>query len=274
MAPQKGKRRMAKSAGTYATVSKPYRTGEHRSKYANMRTSKWTLDRPTRKAVEAIIHKEAETKITMFSSNYTAYNQMVNGSEAIRLLPDIANGTGGNQKLGNKIRLQRLKFRGVLCFSLPQSTINNTRIGVRMTIMRLKQFDDWQQSNLALAAGYTKLLEGYAGGMDGTVFAHNTPLNLDYCTKVTDKRFVFSFAQSSGTVSSQDVNNSFRMINFDIPYSRRFLNFDPDTSSNQPVDYPYFAVLSYCKLDGTAVDLPATAYLNLQYTVKAEFEDA
>lgn len=254
------------------------RANPARSKYSKMRTNKWTLSRPMRKAVEAIVHKEAETKIKMFSSNYTNYNAQVNSSEALRLLPDIANGAGGDQKLGNRIRLQRLKFRGVLQVGLlNQTTTNNTRFGVRLTICRLKKFDDWNQANTDLATNYVRLLEGTATGMDGTAVAFNTPLNSDYVTKVYDRRFFLTMPSYVGgtNFAGDEPVNSTRLINFDIPYSRRFLCYDPDNSSTQPVDYPYFMLISYCKLDGTgAAPGVGETLVQMQYSIKAEFEDA
>lgn len=258
----------------FKTGSKYTRTGKHRSKYSSRRFAKATISKPLKNAIQAMISKDAETKITMFSSNYTNYNQQINSAEALRLLPDITNGTGGNQKLGNKIKLQKLRFRGVVSFQLPQASIPNCRIGIRFIIMRLKKFDDWNASNADLATNYVKLLEGTNTGIDGTIAAHNTPLNLDYCTKVMDKRMYMSFSNTSGTAIIGDIQQATKFLNFSIPHSRRILNYDENNSSNQPVDYPYFALISYCKLDGSAADLPATAYLGLQYTVKAEFEDA
>jgi len=255
------------------------RANPARSKYSKMRQQKWTLTRPMRKAVEAIVHKEAETKIKMFSSNYTSFNAMVNGSgDVLRLLPDISNGTGGDQKLGNRIKLQRLKFRGVLQVGLlAQTTTNNTRFGVRLTICRLKKFDDWNASSTDLATNWTRLLEGSATGMDGSAVAFNTPLNADYVSKVYDKRFFLTMPSYVGgtNVAGDAAVESTRLINFDIPYSRRFLAYDPDSSTTQPVDYPYFMLISYCKLDGTgAVPGTGESLVQLQYTVKAEFEDA
>lgn len=260
----------------FKTVAKYQRKGAHRTKYASMRTGKWTLARPIRKAVEALIHKEAETKIKIFSSNYTSYNAMVNGAEALRLFPQITNGTGGDQKIGNRIRLQRLSFRGVLSLTLNQTTSNNSRFGVRLTIMRLKKFDDWQAANTDLTTNYNKLLEGNLNGMDGTTVAFNTPLNLDYCTKVIDKKYYMTMPVVAAASQVMDAPvQSTRLINFEIPHSRRFVEFDENNSSTDPVDYPYFALISYCKLDGTAL-APGTGetIVQMQYTIKCEFEDA
>jgi len=260
----------------FKTVAKYLRKGAHRTKYAGMRSGKYTLSRPMRKAVEAIIHKDNETKYVIFSNSYTSYNAMVNASEALRIMPDILNGTAGNQKIGNKIRLQRLSLRAVLTMQLNQTTANNSRFGVRLTCLRLKKFDDWNSANTDLASNYTKLLEGNLNGMDGSVVAFNTPLNLDYVTKVFDKKFIMTLPVVGTGLQVQDAPiNSTRFVNNDIPYSRRFVEYDENNSSSQPVDYPYFLLVSYCKLDGTG-SAPATgeSLLQMQYTIKCEFEDA
>jgi len=127
-----------------------------------------------------------------------------------------------------------------------------------------------------LATNYTKLLEGTLTGMDGSVVAFNTPLNLDYVTKVFDHKYFMSVPVVATGSQVQDApTHSTKLINFDIPYSRRFIEYDENNSSTEPVDYPYFFLLSYCKLDGTGA-APGTgeSLLSMQYTIKCEFEDA
>lgn len=226
------------------------------------------------KKVQRIIHKDTETKVVVYSSNATAFNQQINSTgDALRLMPQIANGTAENQKIGNVIRLQSLNIRGVLTFAY-QTSSPNTRIGVRLLVLKAKRFSDWNQAATDLATNYTRLLEGSTAGFTGLVSDFNTPINHDYFSVVKDKRFYISQSLQSVATTVNDTVNTTKFINFNVPYSRRNVVYDQDFSATEPINYPYFMCLGYCKLDGSAADLPATTYLTLQYTATAKYEDA
>lgn len=227
------------------------------------------------KKVQRIIHKDTETKVVVYSSNVTAFNQQINSTgDALRLMPQISNGTAENQKIGNCIRLQSLNIRGVLTFSLGQTSAANTRIGVRLLVLKAKRFGDWNQSATDLATNYTRLLEGSTAGFTGLVSDFNTPINHDYFSVVKDMRMYMSQSVQSVATTVNDTVNTTKFINFNVPYSRRNVIYDQDFSATEAVNYPYFMCVGYCKLDGSAADLPATTYLTLQYTATAKYEDA
>jgi len=228
------------------------------------------------KKVQRIIHKDTETKCVVYSSNATAFNQQINSTgDALRLMPQIANGTAENQKIGNIIRLQSLNIRGVLTMTLGQTTANNTRFGVRLLVLKAKRFGDWNQSATDFGTNYTRLLEGSTAGFTGLVADFNTPINRDYFSVVKDKRFYMS--QSLNVSPGTTVNDTFnttKFINFNVPYSRRNVIYDQDFNATEAVNYPYFMCLGYCKLDGSAADAPGASYITLQYTATAKYEDA
>jgi len=226
------------------------------------------------KKVQRIIHKDTETKVVVYSSNATAFNQQINSTgDALRLMPQISNGTAENQKIGNVIRLQSLNIRGVLTFAYQAAAVNS-RIGVRLLVLKAKRFTDWNQSATDLATNYTRLLEGSAAGFTGLVADFNTPINRDYFSVVKDMRMYISQSVNTAATAVADTVNTTKFINFNVPYSRRNIIFDQDFSATEAVNYPYFMCLGYCKLDGSAADLPATTYLTLQYTATAKYEDA
>jgi len=225
--------------------------------------------------VQKIIHKDVETKTVVFPSNVTSFNQQIDSTgDCLRLMPQIANGTAENQKIGNVIRLQSLNIRGVLTFTQAQATAANTRIGVRLMILKSKRHGDWNAAALDFATNYTKLLEGTTTGFLGTVAQFNTPPNHDYFSVVMDKRMYMSQSLQNVAGITYDNINTTKFVNFNVPYSRRNVIYDQDFSGTEPTNYPYFMVVGYTKLDGSAADLPATSYLTFQYTSTAKFEDA
>jgi len=236
-------------------------------------------DKMFAKKVQRVISKDTETKVVVFSSAPTAYNQPINATgDCLRLMPQIFNGTAENQKLGNVIRLQSLNVRGVLTFTQAQASASNTRIGVRLLILKAKRFSDWNAAAIDFNTNYTKLLEGSLTGFTGNVSDFNTPINHDYFSVVMDKRMYMSQSLISANAalanSTSDNINTTKFINFNVPYSRRNVKYDQDFSTGEPIDYPYFMCVGYCKLDGASPDAPGTTYLTMQYTATAKFEDA
>jgi len=236
------------------------------------------------KKVQKIISRNVETKTALYVSPDTntvtypfgsRFNQSVNGNaDAIRLLPDFVQGTAENQRIGNEIKLQSLMLRGVMTVTLPQASVSNTRLGVRLLILRNKRINDYISATTDLGTNFTRLLEQPQGALNGSLAAFNSPVNSDYFSCVYDKKFYFSQALSSTTTNSQEVWNSTKFVNISIPYSRRKIQFDEGFDVDTPINYPYFAVLSYTKLSGDAADADGTTYVNFQFTSYAKYEDA
>lgn len=264
-----------------STKGKGAKRGKRSMRPVSRRTRKVSPTSSFVQKVQKIIHKEVETKIAIYNSNVTAFNQQISFSaDALRILPDIQNGSGQGQRNGNVIKIQSLNIRGVLTFALAQTNSAYTRIGVRMMILRPKAFSDWNSAaavfgNVSGIGSYTRLLEGSNSGFTGSLIDFNTPPNLDAFSVVADKRFYMSQSQAASTAGGHtvDVNNSTKFINISVPYSAgRTLRYDDNNT--QPLDYPYFMVLGYTKLDGTAQDLPAVSYLTFQYNTTCKYEDA
>lgn len=224
------------------------------------------------KKVKKVLAKDTETKTVVFNSNVTAFNQQLNATgDCLRLLPDIANGTAEGQKIGNEIRLQSLNIRGVMSFTLGQTTPGNTRIGVRLLVFRAKKFNDWNQTASDFATSYTRLLEGTALGLQGELSQFNAPTNSDYFSVVVDKRFYMNLSVGATTTES---TKTVKFVNFNVPYARRKLTYDENANSVQPNNMPYCMALQYTKLGGEVADAPATTYLTFQYSATAKYEDA
>jgi hypothetical protein len=234
--------------------------------------------------VQKVISKNVETKMALYVSPDTntltypfgsRFNQAVNGNaDAIRLLPDFLNGPAENQRIGNEIRMQSLKLRGVMTVTIPQATANNTRLGVRLLILRNKRINDYIAATTDMGTNFTRLLEAPQSSLNGSLAAFNSPVNTDYFSCVYDKKFYFSQSLSSTSTNSAEVWNSTKFVNINIPYSRRKVLFDEGFDVDTPISYPYFAVLSYTKLSGDSADADGATYVNFQFTTHAKYEDA
>jgi len=231
------------------------------------------------KKVQRVISKNVETKVAVFQSNTTAYNAPLNAAgDCLRLIPDVNNNFSQGTKIGNEVRMQSLNLRGVITLALKQTTDNNVRIGVRLSIIKCKRFNDYTQAALdfGTTAG-SRLLEGSLTTNLGTVPQFNTPINKDYYSVVYDKRFYMSQSlQAVGTSMASTVYTT-KFVNIKIPYSRRTIKYDENNSLNLPVNYPYFMLINYCKLDGTSDTIPPSSgesLVSFQYVTTMKYEDA
>lgn len=248
---------------------KPVRkTYKKKGKYSSGKPSKTFV-----KKVQKIIHKDAETKKQCYITSATAFNQMITTqADCLRLMPSIPQGTANANRIANEIRLQELRVRGVLTFALNQTAIANTRIGVRLMVLRAKRFQDWQAGASDMATSNGRLLETQ-GQFDGSVGCFNCPINDDYFSVIVDKKFYFSQSQTAGGPTTE-VWNSTKLFDFKLPYHRnRKLIYDDNYLSGDATNYPYFMCVGYVKLDGTASDVSTVSNLTLQYVSTVKYED-
>jgi len=267
----------------YITMAKAPKFNRKRSNRSRKITRKLTPTRAFAKKVQKVISKNIETKTAVHQSNVTAYNAPLSATgDCLRLIPAIAQNATQNGLLGAEIRMQSLNLRGVMTFQLSQTTANNTRIGVRLTILRAKRFDDWNAAATDFATNYTRLLEVPAGIINGqnlgTLTQFNCPINRDYFSVVADKRYYLSQSLnvSPGTTTNSTVYTT-KFVNMNIPYSRRIVKFDQGFDTDDAVNYPYFMLINYCKLDGSSDVTPPSAgesLLTFQYVTTMKYEDA
>jgi len=257
----------------------PPRRNRKARKANRKRRGKAKLSKKITKMVQQLISKNVETKTAVFQSSTTAYNAPLTATgDCLRLLPDVNNNFNQATKIGNEIRMTSLNLRGVITMGLKQTTDNNVRIGVRLSIIKAKKFNDWNAAaiDFGTTAG-ARLLEGSLTTNLGTVPQFNTPINRDYYSVVYDKRFYLAQSlQAVGTTMASTVYTT-KFVNIKIPYSRRTLKYDENSSATQPVNYGYFMLINYCKLDGTSDVTPPSSgesLVSFQYVTTMKYEDA
>lgn len=253
-------------------------SGQGRAPYRAFRrrglSNKVSVSKNLKRAIKQEIYKDIEQKKVMYQSGDLTFNQTLNSTtDVLQILPDVVNGTAENQKQGNMITIQKLQVRGVLTFFQPQLTVNNTRIGVRLMVVRTKRFDDYLAARTDFATNYTKLLEGLSTGWTGITGDFNTPVNDDYFTILYDKKFYMSQSLSSANTSNSDNRYTTAFVNFKMPMKGKKLHYDQNFDVDTPVDFAYYMLLSYVKLDGTP-DVDGTTYLKFNYNTRLDFLDA
>lgn len=263
---------------TQGSYTRRTASGQGRAPYRAFRRrgygQKVVVSKTLRKAIKQEIFKDVENKKTMYQSGDLTFNQTLNTTtDVLQILPDVVNGTAENQKTGNVITVKSLQVRGVLTFFQPQLTASNTRIGVRLMVIRTKRFDDYLAARSDFATNYTKLLEGQSTGWTGITADFNTPVNDDYFTVLYDKRIYFSQSLSSANTSNSDNRYTTAFVNFKMPMKGKKLHYDQNFDGDTPVDFAYYMLLSYVKLDGIP-DGDGTTYLKFNYNSRLDFLDA
>lgn len=227
------------------------------------------------KAVNSVIHKDVETKKQVYISSTTAFNQQISSSgDALRLMPSIPQGAANANRVGNEIRLQEVRVRGVITVGLDLTDVALTRLGVRLMVLKAKRFMDWIAAQTDFGTSYTRLLETQ-GTFDGSVQCINCPVNEDYYSCIYDKVFYFSSSHVATGGVSTEVWNSTKLFDFKLPYIRnRKLIYDDNYLSGDSTNFPYFMCFGAVKLDGTAASLPTATPFTVQYCSTVKYEDA
>lgn len=216
--------------------------------------------------------RKPEVKTATTCSNVTAFNQGITGSDVLPLFPSISQGTSGVARIGDKIALSSGSIRGVITMDGGDySTLSNTRIGVRVIILRMKRYMNWNDANAAFSSYYTNLIEGSVTGFTGDIPSFTSPVNRDMFSVIKDKKFYLTRSQITVGGAAVELGRSYASFNWKLPYQKRNIQFNAGEAT--PQNYPYFMVLGYTKLDGSTPDGSTTTNIELQYTTTFKFTD-
>lgn len=231
-----------------------------------------------KKAIRAVARSTQELKKNIYVTINDQFNQYLSTTgDCLRLLPQIYNGTPDGYRVGTRIHLGSIHVRGVMTFLLPIVGIRYARVGVRLLVLRKKGQKDWAQAANSFPSDYVRLLEapqGSSGAFQGTLADFNKPVNTDFFSVKKDLRFFMSKSDNPGSpLQTQDTITCTKFVNFKLKGPKQ-LCYDDSYSLADPVNFPYFMLLSYVFLDGTAPDNTTSTLLTFQYTSKVTYRDA
>jgi len=242
-----------------------------------------TPSKSLKRAIESIIHKNAESKEAHHSRPLTAFNSGVNeAGDIIRIVPSIATGTTDGTRIGDEIRLQRFNLKGHLILSTSNNSLSNARIAVRMMIVQPKALSlfanivsDITWLNTLLKKG------GTTTAFTGTLSDLYSPINTNAITKYMDKIFYLTtpvIVNTSGTTSvntsvSSDYTRTVRFFNHTFKLKNKKVTYDVSTSSIQPLKYSPVLLIGYVHLDGTVADSLETQ-VSMEHVSCLTYEDA
>lgn len=242
---------------------------------------------PLVKFIKKVVGTETETKQAFIQTGQSLlkFNSGINSqADMIQILPNIGQGVGENQRIGNQIRAKKLTVKGFIKLDVNDVADSSTlpNVIVRMMIVTMKtapSFTDAQGQwgkigTLLKKGGTTSAFEGYLQD----IYA---PINTDVFTVHADKRFYLtqSYLNAQGasvpsTYVAQDITKTVKFFNINVKCKNRLLKFDEDVQGDVgPSNFGPFLVLGYSYLDGSAPDSVSTK-VGLNIDTIFNYEDA
>lgn len=277
----------------YRTTSSNAGRGTAKPKRLRVRSSrkKARFYRPRRnnliRTIKQVVSSVAETKQAYYSSGNTLtfFNSGIeNVGDLLQIVPNIANSTEQNGRVGQTIRAKSLNVRGYIKLNVNEVSDSTKLPSVicRMMVVSLKTAPNYNEAQ-AQATKLATLLKkgGTTTSFSGILSDIMANINTDVWTVHHDRKFYLnqSYVNSAGAsppsvIISQDVKNTVKFFNFNVKCKNRVLKYDEDVSSDLlPTNFSPILLVGYSYLDGSAVDTISTN-LGLQYNLTLNYEDA
>lgn len=263
------------------------RTGKSKTGKRSRGKRSTTSKKQIKQEIMREIHKEVETKTAIPASANNVEIQPYgvanpHGSTVIDFSPlwnSVAQGVQNGMRIGDKIKVQSLKFRGFVNFD--SSNANNENylknpLYLKMIILRRKD----SQTNPCFY-GTTGINDLLMNGPTAT-FPQSTPsdmwryLNKDTYRVYKTKLFKIGTAATSNTVSdSNQYNNDFKLSQkFSIDLSKHVDIIKYQPSQVQANNVAMFAVFLVCFANGAPISLLQKPCVEIHYDLEMKYEDA
>lgn len=271
-----------------------YATKSSKSSKSKSRPYKRTYKKSSKsfvKKVQAIIHKDVETKQAYNALALTAFNSGIDAvGDVIQVVPNILNGNTDNTRIGDQLRGMSLRIKGHMISSVlpnPNTSSANCRIAVRMMVVQPRYLSNYNQASSSAAVWLPGLLKkgGTTTAFTGVISDLYAPINTDLIIKYYDKvvyvTIPFTQYALSGVIGSTNINNtvsidlvnSTKFFNINLKMKNKLLKYDVNISNVQPTNYAPCFLLGYCHLDGSSPDVLNTQ-VSCAFDAIFGFEDA
>lgn len=231
--------------------------------------------------VKSVMRGQAETK-TAYTSNsesaLTTFNSGIDSTADIQqVLPNVSEGVGENQRIGDRISVVNHQVRGYIRFTpvLKSPTNDKLQVGVRLMCLSLKKTSSWDLT-VAAPGPLSALLRagGTNKGFTGLISDLQCPINTDMFEVHYDRKMYLTQTYNAFDTASGfyhcDTSNQIKFYSFNIKKSQnKSLKYDDSTSSGLlPINYAPFLVLGYTYLNSGAADtISASCGLHFQSTL-------
>jgi len=269
---------MAAGTMTRITTSSSYKRRpkrQYKKKNTKIKASKAFV-----KKVQAVIHKNVETKQGYHAITAENFNSGIDSTSDIkRLMPNISKSTDDNGRIGDQITARSLVVKGAIVYNpstLQYGTFANARLGVRLMVVQPRVYSnlDLIQSNAATWTQYLLKKGGTTSSFSGVLSDLWSPINSDGIIKYYDRVFYLDAPYQATAVGSVQLLNSTKLFNIRMKLRNKVIKYDSSVSSGiQPSNYAPVLVIGYAHMDGSAVDVATTA-IQMSYDSIFDYEDS
>lgn len=229
------------------------------------------------KTIQRVLNKNIENKQAFTSIANTGYSGQVNdATNVVFCLPNVGQGTGEAERIGDQIRAQSLKIEGWITQSLSATYINASRIVCRVMIVQPKLYTD-RNEIISNAAGWLAgLLKRGAveTAFTGAIQDLTSPINTDVITCYYDK--LFPVTVPALVTASGAVETAYSVKHFAKTFNLRNKLLRYNTIYNggiSPTNWSPVIIMGYCFVNGS-VATPATSSVSMSFTSNLIFQDA
>lgn len=258
---------------------KTFPKGKKRS-YRKKTVSKVKSTKSFKKAVQAIVHADVETKQGFKSLVPTNFNSGIDGiGDAIQVFPQIAQGTTESSRLGNILKAMKLTLTGAVSWSPSTGqfgTFANARLGVRIFVIQPRNFSDTISAQNNYASWMPTLLRkgSTTTAFTGAINDLWAPLNTDAFIKYYDKvMYLTGIYQANATGQCQMIGAT-KIFKAIMKLHNKNIKYDSGISSGLlPSNYAPIFCIGYAHMDGSGADTLSTA-ITVQWDAVLDYEDA
>lgn len=268
-----------KSLKSSKKMSRTYKRKTLRKTYKK----KFNLKKYVKSIASSVVHKNTENKEAYTTQVPVDFNSAISASgDVLRIIPNVAQGTDGHNRIGDKITPLSLTSKLILQM-LPQGSAQGSgvsKLAVRLMLITPKSYPNWATASANTATWMPQLLKkgGTTVGFTGDISDLFAPYNSQAITLHWQK--VYFFNQSYSTIPSNnttplafDQAHLTKFITIPLKFRKKMWQYSADVDSGlTPTNAGYFLVLGYAFTDGTSPDIVATR-VRLQYDSVLRFED-
>lgn len=236
-----------------------------------------------KKRVLSVIRAQSETKHAFHSQNLVNFNSGINSAgDCLQVLPNITNGTGDSQRIGDQIRATSCVIKGY-CQMAIRTDVNeysSRKIAVRMMIVKPKRYGTFGDTSAGYTQWQTVLLKkgSSTSGFTGAISDLWAPLNTDVVTKLYDKVFYMSqspmIQYSAVGVATPSIANTTRVFTIKVPCKNRLFKYDLNNDNGLlPVGENWTLICGYVHMDGTSADV-LESQVSVAFDTNLMYEDA
>jgi len=255
----------------------PFRKMKRRAKRAKPR--RVSPSKSFVKKVQKIIHADVETKQAYHILAPTNFNSGIDAAgDAIRVLPNISQGTDVSNRIGNQLKAQKLTLTGALSWSPSAGTFGsfaNTRLGVRVFVIQPRQYSEISQVLANTATWMPVLLQkgSTATAFTGAINDLWAPLNTEAFIKYYDRVFYLNGTYQATAVGMSQLLGATKIFKSVIRCRNKTIKYENSLSTNNPTNFAPVFVVGYAHMDGSGPDVVSTA-VTVQWDAVFDYEDA